>query len=561
MLDGAANPIRGRCPTCSQLVTLPSEARAQTVECPSCRQQALGRVFNDLETPLAVIAVSRSAPPSARRSSEAAVFDLDIQGVATPKSVAPDEARTHLMLGPVDRAGAGGRSATASSRAALPPKSVAPDEARTQLIVGPIDRAGGGVRHSAAPASKPAASTPVAATSSAATSSAAVTNAGAPARVKRGSEEERTHLLLDPLDLKEEQETALSRTVDRLGGVARPVLRLSLRLDELLRGRRRALLTVLAVACGVVPPVLDYLLDDPASTVSVFASFAALFVLAAFALAALIELRTDDGRWDLAVLPIRVQTAFRRLGEDLQEYGRSPRYLKLLLSGELVAVLGAITLAWVSSRSVVRLLLDLPDPASVLRLLAGAVLLLGVLLVRRALSLAPAAAPGPQDLAECAAAATQLAPIIDLCEPLPPSFVGEDTRLHRVLFALSEWRAPAWPDEASYRAALERHLQRHLPNSRIERDRRNGPTPSAAHAHLIVDDLVLVEVKHGFRKPSAERAIAQMSAHALTWPGKPMVLAIFEAPRETIFESTATPALLELHERLPLVTARMRARG
>jgi hypothetical protein len=386
-----------------------------------------------------------------------------------------------------------------------------------------------------------------------------VTNAGAPARAKRGPEEERTHLLLDPIDLKEEQETALSRTVDRLGGVARPVLRLSLRLDGLLHGRRRAVLTVLAVACGIVPPVLDYLLDDPAATVSVFASFAVLFVLAAFALAALLGLRTDDGRWDLAVLPIRIQAAFRRLGEDLEEYGRSPRYLKLLLSGELVAVLGAVILAWVSSRSLVRLILDLPDPASALRLLAGAVLLVGVLLVRKALSIAPAAAPGPQDLAECAAAATQLAPIIDLCEPLPPSFVGEDTRLHRVLFALSEWRAPAWPDETSYRAALERHLQRHLPNSRIERDTRKGPTPS--NAHLIVDDLVLVEVKHGFRKPSAERAIAQMNAHSLTWPGKPMVLAIFEAPRETIFESTATPSLLDLHERLPLVTARMRARG
>jgi hypothetical protein len=111
-----------------------------------------------------------------------------------------------------------------------------------------------------------------------------------------------------------------------------------------------------------------------------------------------------------------------------------------------------------------------------------------------------------------------------------------------------------------YRAALERHLQRQLPGCRIEREKRLIHGRRDAAADLLIDELVVIQVQHGFRNSSADHAVDQARRTARGWAGKPLVLVIFDAPRDAIFSSAATSALLELHERFPMLTARMPAR-
>jgi hypothetical protein len=166
----------------------------------------------------------------------------------------------------------------------------------------------------------------------------------------------------------------------------------------------------------------------------------------------------------------------------------------------------------------------------------------------------------PDDESESVAAATQLSPIVDLAEPLPTSFIGENTSLHRTLIALSQWPARQWPDESAYQLALERHFRRRMPQARIEREKWMGRTRRDGLADIVIDDTVLIAVKHGFRKASADRAIEQMRRYARTLPGKPMILTVFDAPREAVFESAATPALFDLHRRHSVLTARMPTR-
>jgi hypothetical protein len=599
MPSAGQQSIQGRCPTCGQVVTLSVEARVQLVECPRCGHQATGALFVDLEAPLPVVVVQSLSPEPPRQSSRWAVPDAsdaaDDADAADANSAASPSEDDVSEPAPFDEAAF---DAAMSSPAAPDPSltdssRVGPSLARVRASVPTA---------SARVASLPAAFSPARASVSAsragprdertllmrdertllmgdertrlrlespflkgegrASDAPASSAAGRViAASKLGADDgERTHLLLDPLDLYDDRETALTRWTTTLRPIAQRTLQLSLALDERMHGRWRTALLVLAVGAGLSSPMFDYLTDDPASTLSLITTALSFLGFAAFVLAGLGKLRRDDGGWDLRVAGVRAQAAARRLVEDLQDLGRSPRYLKLHLSGELLVLIGLGGLMLAGLRSIVRLVLGASDPASPLRFVSGLLLLGAVLSFRAGSRAAPKGAPGPVELGESIEAARKMPAIVDLSEPLPSSFIGDDTPLHRILFALSEWRAREWLDEVGYQAALERHLQRHLPGCRVERERWLGRERRAGIADIVVDDLVLIEVAHGFRQPSAERAIASLDAHARTWPNKPMLLAIFDASREAVLESGATALLVELHRRLPVVTARMPTR-
>jgi hypothetical protein len=106
-------------------------------------------------------------------------------------------------------------------------------------------------------------------------------------------------------------------------------------------------------------------------------------------------------------------------------------------------------------------------------------------------------------------------------------------------------------------AALERHFQRHLPASQVEREKWLGSTRDDGVASLVIDDIVLIEVARHFAPAGAARALARVSDLAPRWPAKPIILAIFDAPREAVFQSAATSSLVYLHDDYPLVTVRM----
>jgi DNA-directed RNA polymerase subunit RPC12/RpoP len=466
MPERGQNSVQGRCPTCSQLVTLTIGERTELVECPSCRHRGMGSAFGDRETALPVIVVAVEAKAPTRVAA------------ARAPSPAPDEQRTHLILGK-----------------------------------GPVPRA---------------------------------------------AEEERTHLLLDATDLKDEPGTQLS-IAEKMSSVTPAALRFGSWVDDLMRDRWQLTLAVFAAVFGILAPCLDYWREDPDSTATELGSWALLLGMVVFAIAWSSKLRDEEGRFDLTLARVRFKASLRLLLEDIEESDHSPRHLKLLLVGQFLALLALAGLIGAAALSLVRQLFDWPDPPSVFRLLS-AVVLLGAALLMRGASRSGRVAPAPEDLGESVQAAMKLPAIVDLAEPLAPSLIGENTLFHRILVALSQWGERTWPDEPGYHAALERHFQRHLPGSKIERGKWLGRSRRDGLADIVIDDLVLLEVQLGFWKASAERAAARMNDHARTWPGKPMILTVFEAPREAVFESSVTPALVELHRRYPTLTARMPSR-
>ncbi|HTV21127.1 MAG TPA: hypothetical protein VMG12_20720, partial [Polyangiaceae bacterium] len=206
--------------------------------------------------------------------------------------------------------------------------------------------------------------------------------------------------------------------------------------------------------------------------------------------------------------------------------------------------------------AVISALLGSSDRATGIAFTSGLALLVGVSTAQFARR-ASVVAPAPDELGESVSAARSLAALVDLSEPLPPSFIDGHTPLHRILIALSQWRAGSWPDDASYLAALERHFQRHLPASQVEREKWLGPARSDGIASLVIDDIVLLEVVRDFTAAAAARSLARVSDLLPRWPAKPMILCIFDAPRAAVFQSAATSSLVNLHDDYPLLTVRM----
>jgi hypothetical protein len=575
MLDGGQKSATGRCPTCRQLLTLSGGPETERVECPRCHQRALAAELFDTETPLAAIAV-----PAGGEAGQTLVAIGSEPAPAAFEVVEPaasDEPRTHLLLDAQDvreEPPTGVGLAQLAARAPAMENGAAPDEQRTQLMLGGAGRQLGGAGRQLGGAGRHVDNQPThlmlggagrhadnqptqlmlarAPREEAAAQSAPAT----PSHVPVASDEARTHLLLQPVDVKEEGSTFLARGPATLGRVAPRLLRFAVWVADLMHRRWLATFTVFA-GVGLGAPSMDYLLDEQGAALSLVASSVVCFCMSVFGAAWLAHLKDDEGAWHVGVLTTRLKSRARLALEDVHAFDQSPRYLKLLIAGQAIAALGLTCLTGASMGTLLCRVAAAADAPGVLTFLGGLILLIGLTLLRKARSLGPRAAPGPEELGESLSAAAQLPPIIDLAEALPRSFIGGYTLLHRSLVVLSQWRAGPWPDEAGYQLALERHFQRELPASRVERNKWLGRSRGAGVAHIVIDNLLLIEVKHGFQKTSAERAVADMNDYARTWPFKPMILAVFDAPREALFESPATAPLIDLHQRLPLLTARM----
>ncbi len=401
----------------------------------------------------------------------------------------------------------------------------------------------------------------------------------------RDDDEPRTHLVLNPADVQDEEETAEApgsasddaRTRLKLGPLSagaresRPpgrgaawrsravpvLLRASVALDEALHGRSRWALAGLALSCGLIAPLLDYFASDGRSTLR---GFTLVFVLLAFTglgVAHLHTLKRDDGQWDPKVARLRIQSAARTFFDSCEQFADSPPHLRQLLIGQALTVVGLTAFAWAGMLSAIRLLFGLLSASTSLPFVGGTLVLAGVAVSYQASRSAPALRFSLQESGNALAAAAELPPIVDLNEPLPEPFGGGTTLLHKSLLALVSWPAQQSPDEAAYRAALERHLQRRLPACRVERERWVGRAQSDGIIDLVIDGVVVIGIQRGFQNASAQRAIARMKRYARTWAGKPMILAVFDAPREAVFDSTRAASLNALHKEFALLTVRM----
>jgi len=536
MPEAASRSVLGRCPACEQLVTVPGEARFRAVACPACQHRAQGMNFGDLEPPLPVIVLSRENESAALRPASAA-----------------DEERTHLLLDvPLDQ-----DQDEEDDDARTPPRGVAPqrsarsashDDERTHLLLDAADLKEDREPEPISPRPRPR------------VTAAAAPAARAPSQADRhaaATDDERTRLMLGPVSVRAEHPTLFVRALAQLNRCLPSTLRLSVWLDESLHGRWPWALAGLGASCGFVAPGLDYLVSRGGTTLGPITWLFTLLGLSSLGIARLNALRDDAGLWDPRIVVLRMRAGFALLVESFEQLSSSPRHLRLGLAGQLLALVALAGLAWAGFLAGVRSLLGLEGTLSSLPFLSGLLLLAAVGLLLRAARTAPTPGLFLQDFGNCLAAALELPALVDLSEPVPEAFARGTTVLHESVLALANWRPRGWPDEAAYRSALERHLQRQLPGAKIEHERWLGPSRLDGVLDLVINGMIAIGVQRGFGPSSAERAIGQMSGYARAWSGKPMILAIFDASREALLESPHAQPLIDAHRSSGLLTVRM----
>jgi hypothetical protein len=521
MPEAALSANLGRCPTCGQLVTLPADAAAR-VACPKCRHQAPASAFGRVDGPLPALAMPVDGPAQHGSDNERTHLLLDLSPDAETDEPAVDEDNdaTLLNMTPVP----------SSARARRPPrgpqrKKPADDE-RTHLLLNASDL------------------------QEELDASAVHTATGA-------GDDERTRLLLGPLSLRSDPPSLPGRVAAVLGRLLPPLLRASVWLEEALHERRPWALGTIAVVSGLLAPTLDFVATRGAATLGFLTWSCSSVGLGVLALARLNGLRSDAGQWDPRVALLRARSAFWLSIESFEHWARSPQYLRLELLAQLATWVALAGLAWGACLAGMRWLVGLDAALSLLPLLSGSLLLSAVVLAWRSRQLEPVPALFLQDFGNALAAAAELPPLLDLAEPLPPAVSGGSTVLHECLRALGKWRPRVWPDEAAYRAALQRHFQRLLPGAKLERERWMGTSRLDGALDLVVSGMLVVGVKRGFDAATAERALGQMSRYARAWSGKPMLLVVFESERAAVLEGQNARSLKAAHDEFALLSVRM----
>jgi hypothetical protein len=556
MQEAAARSNLGRCPACQQLVTVPAEGSSGELACPACQHRAPASSFATVELPRAAIVMP--AQDAARPG---------------PRALAADPDRTHLLLDLApDADDAGAETPAARAVAAKPPskparsapprrspaqRSPASDDERTHLLLNAADLREEPVDDERTHLLLDAADLREEQDAPSPRARRAPDGQREPAPDAVASDDARTHLQLGPLSLRPEQQTPLARALAWLSRILPAALRLSVWLDEVLHGRWLWALAGVGVLCGFIAPGVDYIATRGHATLAGFTWLCCTLALALLGISQLNSLRDDAGLWDPRLALLRAQSGLRLLVDGFERFQDSPRHLRLALIGQTLTATGLCSVAWSATVAGLRWLFGLDAAASSLPVLSALLLLAGVASLWQSARITPRPGLFLQDFGNCLAAALELPAIVDLSEPLPEAISRGTTGLHECVVALAQWRPRAWPDERAYRVALGLHLQRQLPGAKIECERWMGASRLDGVLDLVINGMIVIGVQRGFDASGAERAIGQMSGYARAWSGKPLLLAVFEAPRDAMLGNPHAAPLSDAHKEFGLLTVRM----
>jgi hypothetical protein len=559
MPEAAARSNLGRCPACQQLVTVPAEGSSGELACPACQHRAPAASFATVELPRAAIVVPARAAARPLADPDRTHLLLDLAPDADADADDDDDDTPARGLAAAQPPSKPAQSAPARSAPPRRPSSsrhgAASDDERTHLLLEAADlreeHADNERTHlllDAAdlreePPSPPARPAPRS------------QRQAAPDALS--SDDERTHLQLGPLSVRPEPAAPLTRALAWASRIVPPALRLSVRLDEALHGRWLWVLGAIGVLCGGIAPGVDTIATRGHATLAGFTWLCCTLSLTLLGISRLNSLRDDAGLWDPRLALVRARSRFRLLVEGFEHFDASPRQLRLALIGQALTATGLCSLAWTATIAGLRWLVGLDAAASSLPVLSGLLLLAGVACAWQSERSSPRPGLFLQDFGNCLAAALELPAIVDLSEPLPEPFSRGVTALHECVLALAKWRPRSWPDERAYRFALGLHLQRQLPGAKIECERWMGASRLDGVLDLVVNGMIVIGVQRGFDVSSAERAIGQMSGYARAWSGKPMLLAVFDAPRDAMLDNPHAAPLIAAHEEFGLLTLRM----
>lgn len=340
-------------------------------------------------------------------------------------------------------------------------------------------------------------------------------------------------------------------------GFGRSTLQFSRWIDDWMRERHAVLLVTLAALSAIIAPVFDVLLGSKRQAATVIAANLALFFLWALAFAWLGKLRNDSNAWDHRVAFTRITTGVQLTLADLKRFGALAHPLRWRVVAEVSSWVGIGGLGLASALTLTHLVWSWPEGTGLLflwRLFAGSCIVLAVIAAREAWNVPPGLSPTPDVTAPEVA---HFPAVLDLSLPLSVPAAHAATPLHQVLEILSQWEPREWPNQDSYLAVLERHLLRRMDGVRIERERSLGAQRAEGVAHLLVDESLLLEVVRGFDAEIAERVTTKMRRHAKVWRGKPALIVIFDASRAELLNGRGTPLLEALHQSYPMLAVRM----
>lgn len=341
------------------------------------------------------------------------------------------------------------------------------------------------------------------------------------------------------------------------GAFARGTLELSRWIDEWVQDRHAVLLSTLALLCAVVAPLLDAALGNARRGATVIAANLVLFFLWTLAFAWFGKMRNDAGGWDHRVGLTRLFTTAKLALEDLGRFGSLPWPLKWRVVGELSSAIGLFGLGASSILTLTQLVWSFPAGDAALlvgRASSGMLVLLAVVASRQTANVPLGFVAAPE---VAAPAVAHFPAVVDLTVPLSLSPSHAGTPVHQMLELLSQWPPREWPNKDSYRAALERHLMRHMGWARIEREHWLGPRRSDGIADFVINDSLLLEVMRGFDPEEGEKVSAKMRLLAKSWRGKPAMIVVFDASRSALIGSPGAAPLESLHQSYPMLTVRM----
>jgi len=240
MPEAAVRSNLGRCPACQQLVTVPAEGSSGELACPACQHRAPASSFATVELPRAAIVVP--AQDGARPGARALAADPDRTHLLLDLAPDADDDADEPDAETPPRAHVAAKPPSRPARSAAPPRnpaqrSAAADNERTHLLLDAADLREEQVGDERTHLLLDAADL---------REEQDPPSPGRP-RARRApssqrepapnvsSDDERTHLQLGPLSLHPEQPTPLARALAWASRIVPPALRLSVWLDEALQ--------------------------------------------------------------------------------------------------------------------------------------------------------------------------------------------------------------------------------------------------------------------------------------------------------------------------------------
>lgn len=315
---------------------------------------------------------------------------------------------------------------------------------------------------------------------------------------------------------------------------ARTVLDLAEWFDEFTYGHRLTILfTLSGIYCltALVSALFGQLVWEKL-TLSLF-----FLVLLVHGLARLSMFRDEDGRWTWRTALQGLRGGWSRTWDWIRDYRELPPEEKTDTLAQAAVMGGCLAIAvragifWALA----------PEDSIVFMVWAGAgvfAIAFGLVQLYRLRSLRkgrPALPSSSQDGALVRSSSSKLPAVIDLVRNGPAELQRARSEygdyLAELLGVLATWnpKPRGVPLEADYQASLHRHIRKHRPGLKIERERPIQVKVEGARRRidLAIDDSVVIELKRSLRRTAdLDRAYTQVRAYAAEWKDKGPVLLV-----------------------------------